>query len=167
MGSHCCPPYLDFWPLTCSPGTWAPVCMARMEVTVYPQRTVLSQGLVWIYSKGLTEPHLPPKAGCLLHLKFRLLLPLFAHVLYLLLDKEKNTKLYHATEAKLSTTCLKYLLLLNNERWRGFGEKGTFLRCGGNVNWCSYCGEEYGGSLKSTRNKTTTWPSNATNGHIP
>ena len=37
---------------------------------------------------------------------------------------------------------------------------------GGNVNWYSYYGEPNGSSLK-TKNRTTTWPSNPTPGHIP
>ena len=32
---------------------------------------------------------------------------------------------------------------------------------GGNVNWCSHCGEQYGGTLK-TENGATIWPSNLT-----
>ena len=36
---------------------------------------------------------------------------------------------------------------------------------GGNVNWCSHYGEQYGGSLK-TKNKITISPSNPTPGHI-
>ena len=37
---------------------------------------------------------------------------------------------------------------------------------GGNVNWYSHYGEQYGYSLKKTRNKTTVWPNNPTAGHI-
>ena len=37
---------------------------------------------------------------------------------------------------------------------------------GGNVNWYSHYGRQYGNSLKS-RNKTTIWPSNPTPRHIP
>ena len=36
---------------------------------------------------------------------------------------------------------------------------------GGNVNWYSHYGEQYGGSLK-TKNRTTIQPSNPTPGHI-
>ena len=38
---------------------------------------------------------------------------------------------------------------------------------GGNVNWYSRYGEEYGGSLKKTKKRTTTWPSNPRPGHLP
>ena len=38
---------------------------------------------------------------------------------------------------------------------------------GGNVNWYSHYGRQYGDSLKKTRNKTTIWPSNPTPRHIP
>ena len=37
----------------------------------------------------------------------------------------------------------------NNKRWRGCGEKGTLHIVGGNVNWYSHYGEQYGGSLKN------------------
>ena len=37
---------------------------------------------------------------------------------------------------------------------------------GGNVNWYSHYGEQYGGSLK-TKNRITIWLSNPTTGHIP
>ena len=35
--------------------------------------------------------------------------------------------------------------------WRRCGEKGTLMHCCGNVNWCSRCGEQGGGSLKTER----------------
>ena len=35
---------------------------------------------------------------------------------------------------------------------------------GGNVNWRSHCGKQYGGSLKN-KNRTTIWPSNSTSGY--
>ena len=38
---------------------------------------------------------------------------------------------------------------------------------GGNVNWDSHYGTQYGDSLKKTRNKATTGPSNPTIKHIP
>ena len=34
----------------------------------------------------------------------------------------------------------------------------------GNVNWCSYYGKQYGGSLK-TKNRVTIWSDNSTPGH--
>ena len=36
---------------------------------------------------------------------------------------------------------------------------------GGNVDWCSHCGNQYGGSSK-TKNRTIIWPSNSTPGYI-
>ena len=36
---------------------------------------------------------------------------------------------------------------------------------GGNVNWCSHYGKQYGGSSK-TKNRITVWTSNPTPGHI-
>lgn len=59
----------------------------------------------WFHSpgKGSTEFHLP--VDRLLLLKFHPLLPLFAHLLYLLKSKKNkiNRNLYHITEAKLSS----------------------------------------------------------------
>ena len=37
----------------------------------------------------------------------------------------------------------------NNDCWGGCGEKGNLRIGGGNVNWCSHYGEQYGGSLKN------------------
>ena len=37
---------------------------------------------------------------------------------------------------------------------------------GGNVNWYSYCGKQYGESSKM-KNRAAIWPSNPTPGHIP
>ena len=37
----------------------------------------------------------------------------------------------------------------NNKYWRGFGEKGTSYAIGGNVNWFSHHGKQYGGALKN------------------
>ena len=35
--------------------------------------------------------------------------------------------------------------------WRGCGEKGNSCTAGGNVNWCSHYGEQYGGSSKKIK----------------
>ena len=39
----------------------------------------------------------------------------------------------------------------NNKCWRGCGEKWTPYTVGGNVNWCSHCRKEYGGSSKKLK----------------
>ena len=41
----------------------------------------------------------------------------------------------------------------------------SLFTVGGNVNWCSHYGKQYGGSLK-TKNKITIWSSNSTLGCI-
>jgi len=42
----------------------------------------------------------------------------------------------------------------NNKCWRGCGEKEPSYIVGGNVNWYSHYGEQYGGSLKK-KNRAT------------
>ena len=75
---------------------------------------------------------------------------------------EKHIKgcstLLNVREMQIKTT-MKYYLIpvrmaiikksMNNKCCTGCGEKGTFLHCGGNVNWCSHCGEQGGDSLKN------------------
>ena len=39
----------------------------------------------------------------------------------------------------------------NSKYWRRCGEKGTPYTVGGNVNWCSHYGEQYGGFLKKKK----------------
>ena len=39
----------------------------------------------------------------------------------------------------------------NNKCWRGCGEKEPSYIVGGNVNWYSHYGEQYGGSLKKKK----------------
>jgi len=41
----------------------------------------------------------------------------------------------------------------NNKCWRRCGEKETSYTVGGNVNWCSHCGKQYGVSLKKQQQK--------------
>ena len=45
-------------------------------------------------------------------------------------------------------------------------KRECFFTVGGNVNWCSHYGRQYGDSLKKPRNKTTIWSSNPTPRHI-
>ena len=45
---------------------------------------------------------------------------------------------------------MKITKIVDNEYWRGCGEKGTLsYTVGGNVNWYSCYGEHYGASLKN------------------
>ena len=52
----------------------------------------------------------------------------------------------------------------NNKCWRGCGEKEPSYTVGGNVNLCSHCVKQYGGSLKNYRAKIVS--SNPTPGHM-
>ena len=47
----------------------------------------------------------------------------------------------------------------------GVVKRESSYTVGGNVNWYSHYGEQYGGSLK-TKNRATLWFSNPTPGHI-
>ena len=49
---------------------------------------------------------------------------------------------------------------------KGMEKREPSCTVGGKVNWYSHYGRRYGESLKKSRNKTTTWPSNPTAGHI-
>ena len=49
---------------------------------------------------------------------------------------------------------------INNKFWRGYGEKGNFLHywectLGGNVNWRSHYGRQYGGFFKTKTRAAT------------
>ena len=45
------------------------------------------------------------------------------------------------------------------------GKKGTSFTAGGNADWCSHCGKQYGGSSK-IKNRVTTWPSRPSSGYL-
>ena len=75
----------------------------------------------------------------------------------------KITRSYHLTPVK--TVIIKTNLQTVNAGDE-VEKREPSCTTGGNVNWYSHCGEQYGGSLK-TKNRTTIWPSNATTGHIP
>ena len=48
----------------------------------------------------------------------------------------------------------------------GVAKREPSYTVGGNINWYSHYGEQYGSSLENLK-KTTIWPSNPTTGHIP
>ena len=56
----------------------------------------------------------------------------------------KTTMRYHLTPEWPS---IKSLQIIN--AGEGMEKKEPFYAVGKNVNWCNYCGEQYGGSLKN------------------
>ena len=56
----------------------------------------------------------------------------------------KTTTKYHLTWVRKAIIKKS----TNNKSWKGYGEKGPSYAVGGNVNWYSRYGEQYGGSLK-------------------
>ena len=54
----------------------------------------------------------------------------------------KSTVRYHLTSVRIAIIKKS----TNNKSWRGCGEKGTSYIVGGDINWCSHDGKQYGGS---------------------
>ena len=76
--------------------------------------------------------------------------------------QNKTTMRYHLPPVRMGIIRKS----TNNKCWRGCEEREPSCTVGGNVNWYSYYGEQYGGSLK-TKNRTTIWPSNPSTKQIP
>ena len=60
----------------------------------------------------------------------------------------KTTMRYHLTPVRRSI-----IKKTRDKCWWGCGEKGALCLVGGNVNWCSLYGKQYGGSLKKLKIK--------------
>ena len=45
-------------------------------------------------------------------------------------------------------------------------EKETLVHCGGNVNWCSHCGKQFGGFSKKIEVELPYDPVNSTSGYL-
>ena len=75
----------------------------------------------------------------------------------------KTTKRYHLTLVRMVIIKTSK----NNLSARdGMEKRELSYAVGESVNWYSHYGEQYGGSLKKTKNRITVWPSNITPGHI-
>ena len=81
-----------------------------------------------------------------------------------LLEKCKSKPQWDITSNQSEWPTSKSLQTVNV--WGGVEKRECSCTIGGNVNWYSHYGRQYGDSLKS-RNKTTIWPSNPTPMCIP
>ena len=57
----------------------------------------------------------------------------------------KTTMRYHLIPVRMAITNKS----TNNKCWWECGERGTLLYVGGNADWCSHCGKEYGDTSKN------------------
>ena len=57
----------------------------------------------------------------------------------------KTTMRYHLTPVRMAIINKS----TNNKGWRGCGEREPFCTVGGNVDWCSHYGKQYGDILKN------------------
>ena len=73
----------------------------------------------------------------------------------------KTTMKYYLTPIRMGI--IKSLQAINIGE--GLEKREPSYTVSGNVNWCSYYGKQYGGSLK-TKYRTSIWSSNPTPGHI-
>ena len=53
----------------------------------------------------------------------------------------KTTMRYHLTLIRMAIIKKS----TNEKHWRRYGEKNPSHTTGGNINWCSYYGKQYGG----------------------
>ena len=77
-------------------------------------------------------------------------------------NANQNYNKYHLTPVRMAKTDN----IRNNRYWWGCGEKEPSYTVGGNANWCSYSGKQYGGPQK-VKNRTTLWSSNCTTRYLP
>ena len=82
-----------------------------------------------------------------------------------LLEKFKSKLQWDTTSHPSEWPSSKSLQTVNADA-EGVEKREPSCTVGGNANWYSHYGRQYGDSLK-TRNKTTIWPSNPSPRHIP
>ena len=76
----------------------------------------------------------------------------------------KTTMRFHLTPVRIAIL-RKNLQTINVGE--GVEKMESSYTVGGNVNWYSHYGEQYGYIFKKTKNRNIIWPSNPTPGHIP